>query len=41
MYDMARNQRMNFSLPPDVVETLEEQENMSAYVADAVRDYSE
>jgi hypothetical protein len=38
---MARNQRMNFSLPPDVVDTLEQQDNMSAYVAAAVREYDD
>jgi hypothetical protein len=36
---MARHQRINLSLPPDVVDTLDEKDNMSAFVADAVREY--
>jgi len=39
MYDMARNERRQFSLPPDVNEKIDEQPkgNRSAFVAEAVR----
>jgi len=39
---MARNQRVNFSLPPEVVDLLEEQEShgeRSQAVAEAIREY--
>lgn len=38
---MARHQRINLSLPPDVVEILDEQENMSQYTAEAIRERAE
>jgi len=41
MHSMGRHQRVNLSLPPDVVEILDDKENMSGFAAEAIREYDD